>query len=138
MIRRFDIADAPSVYETEKLCFPDPWSENGIRAEADNALGVSLVCEEDGIIGYIFGDCDGASSYISRIAVHPAHRRKGTAAELMRIFMQLTSGDISLEVRQANTGAPAFYEKMGFERIALRKGFYSDPPDDAAVMILRR
>ena len=41
---------------------------------------------------------------------------------------------ISLEVRVSNTNAIALYEKFGFERVGLRKRFYSNPIEDAIIM----
>ena len=41
-----------------------------------------------------------------------------------------------LEVRASNVPAIAFYTQMGFQQIALREQYYSNPVEDA--MILRR
>jgi len=41
-----------------------------------------------------------------------------------------------LEVRTANLAAQALYEKSGFQAIARRANYYSDPIEDAVVMTL--
>ena len=38
---------------------------------------------------------------------------------------------IFLEVRESNQGARALYRKAGFTETVLRKGYYSNPPEDA-------
>lgn len=41
---------------------------------------------------------------------------------------------IFLEVRESNQPAIVLYEKMGFEHMGVRKGYYSDPTEDAITM----
>jgi ribosomal-protein-alanine N-acetyltransferase len=43
---------------------------------------------------------------------------------------------VTLEVRMSNARAQALYEKAGFQRVAIREGYYSRPSEDAYVMIL--
>ena len=50
-----------------------------------------------------------------------------TAKELRMSF-------ISLEVRPSNKSAVGLYEKYGFERVGLRRGFYSSPKEDGLIM----
>jgi len=44
-----------------------------------------------------------------------------------------------LEVRPSNAPARSLYERAGFERIALRRGYYPAPTgrEDAMVLVLR-
>ena len=140
-IRQIREEDAADIYRIERESFPDPWSIDGIAAECANALGIALCAEENGcIVGYIFGEYDGESGYISHIAVDGTHRRKGYAASLLAAFEQKApSGGITLEVRRSNTAAAAFYRKAGFEEIGTRRNFYSVPErEDAAVMMKQR
>jgi tRNA threonylcarbamoyladenosine biosynthesis protein TsaB len=39
-----------------------------------------------------------------------------------------------LEVRESNTGAIAFYEKHGFVKTGIRKGYYRNPDESAITM----
>ena len=41
---------------------------------------------------------------------------------------------IHLEVRESNTAAIALYEKYGFIRDGLRRGYYEEPKEDALLM----
>jgi ribosomal-protein-alanine N-acetyltransferase len=40
---------------------------------------------------------------------------------------------IFLEVRESNAAARAFYEKLGFEQMGRRKGYYADGLEDAII-----
>ena len=58
-----------------------------------------------------------------------------TDAKLMR--SQRDPFDVQgLEVRPSNTGAQTLYRKLGFRMIGLRKGYYTNPPEDAFVLAL--
>ena len=137
-IRNITPQDAADIYRIEREAFPDPWSESGIASECGNSLGIALAAVENGVLtGYIFGECDGESGYISHIAVDPAYRRRGVARALMTAFLEHIPSDAALEVRQSNRAAISFYENMGFERIGTRKNFYSVPGREDAVVMQR-
>ena len=42
-----------------------------------------------------------------------------------------------LEVRESNLWAIQFYEKLGFERVGMRKIFYTAPTENAVLMALQ-
>jgi ribosomal-protein-alanine N-acetyltransferase len=41
---------------------------------------------------------------------------------------------VLLEVRPSNTAAWALYNKLGFQILGIRQGYYSNPTEDALVM----
>lgn len=53
--------------------------------------------------------------------------------ELIRRVRAAKGSSIFLEVRESNQNARALYRKVGFEEISLRKGYYTDPPENAIV-----
>lgn len=71
------------------------------------------------------------SGYIDFLGVHPAYRRRGLGAELVRAGVTALAGlgcdTFHLTVREANVGARALYEGLGFteERVIrpFRRGF---------------
>ena len=64
------------------------------------------------------------------MASDPAYRRQGIAQELLaRIALDardLGAKEMTLEVRASNTGAHAFYERLGLKNIGIRPRYYSD------------
>ena len=92
------------------------------------------------VIGYIIFWVIGEEAQINNIAVHPGFRRLGVGERVLRqVIAQLRSSGVSmvtLEVRPSNTGAQTLYRKLGFRMIGLRKGYYTNPPEDAFVLAL--
>ena len=87
------------------------------------------------IAGYIiYSDIDGVD--LERIAVRENMRNKGFAAKLMNALINTLdeNGRIILEVRAGNTPAIKLYERFDFKMISCRKGYYTNPVEDAWIM----
>lgn len=67
------------------------------------------------------------------IAVDPQFRRTGIGKKLITFVSDNQKKPIFLEVRASNQTAMAFYESLGFERISVRKKYYSAPTEDAII-----
>lgn len=130
----------PQVAEIERQCFPDPWSERMLREHLDNQCAAALVAlGEDGtVLGYAGLLVVLDEGYITNVAVRPAFRRQGIAADLLGVFDRFANANrlafLTLEVRASNAPAIALYEKMGYRRMGLRKHYYEHPREDAVIM----
>ncbi len=71
---------------------------------------------------------------ILNVAVRPDLRRLRIATELLRAEMARGPGAHFLEVRESNTGARQLYERLGFEAVGSRPGYYENPPESGIVM----
>ena len=123
----------------DKLCVgADGWSADSFRSEAEKDTGHILYITDSGnVIALLSGYHAVGEGDITSVAVHPDHRRKGLAKKLIEKFENSLPEDtesIFLEVRESNCGAIALYEKCGFERLSVRKNFYSQPRENAVVM----
>lgn len=77
-------------------------------------------------------------AHLTTIAVREAYRRQGIG-ELFLIAaidlaMMRNARVLTLEVRASNSGAIALYEKYGFSKVGVRRGYYTDNREDAVVM----
>lgn len=81
-------------------------------------------------------------AHLTTIAVRDAHRRQGIGELLLISAIDhalLRNADIlTLEVRASNLAAQALYEKYGFSRVGLRRGYYTADGEDAVVMSTER
>jgi ribosomal-protein-alanine N-acetyltransferase len=77
------------------------------------------------------------------LAVHPDHRRKGIAADILGEFIgtsdRLGATMAFLDVAANNSGAQALYESFGFAETDLRRGYYRKPDGSRldAIMMMR-
>jgi len=79
--------------------------------------------------------------HIVSIAVLPEYRRRGIAKKLMSNVLETLknrykSNEVYLEVRVSNVPAINLYEKLGFEKVKVIKGYYLDG-EDAYIMAKR-
>lgn len=89
--------------------------------------------EDAKLIGYAGGWIVDGQVQVLKVATDPVYRRRGIAQELLahiaRDARDLGATEMTLEVRLSNTGAHAFYERLGLKRIGVRPRYYSDRED---------
>ncbi|MDE5946989.1 MAG: ribosomal protein S18-alanine N-acetyltransferase [Oscillospiraceae bacterium] len=123
----------------EKSCISDGWSAESFKSEALKDNGIVLYIQEDDkkISAFITAYTALGEADITNVVVSPEYRRRGYAfsliSELEKIIPEDTE-NIFLEVRESNQNAINLYLKSGFEKISIRKRFYSNPIEDAVIM----
>jgi ribosomal-protein-alanine N-acetyltransferase len=89
----------------------------------------------DGFLGLWFMVDEG---HIVTVAVRQSRRRHGIGELLLLAAFDLAESKglhvLTLECRVSNTAAQALYEKYGFERVGIRKRYYTDNNEDAVIM----
>ena len=134
-----DKSHLPQVAALERACFSDPWSERLLEQELYNDL-ISLVVAqgEDGtVLGYGAVQAVLDEGCLEKIAVDPAYRRQGVAEAILSAYLRFGRAHLAfltLEVRESNAPAIALYEKLGFQTVGRRKGYYADTHEDALLM----
>lgn len=136
MIKKLTINDVDyieQIFNLEKdifknSAFSKESTENLVKA--DNSFIYAYLIDEK-VCGYLMV-LDSIDVYeILAIATIEEYRNKGIAQELLD---KIKTKDIFLEVRKSNEKAINFYKKNNFKQISIRKGYYSDPTEDAVIM----
>ena len=136
MIKKLTINDVDyieQIFNLEKdifknSAFSKESTENLVKA--DNSFIYAYLINEK-VCGYLMV-LDSIDVYeILAIATVEEYRNKGIAQELLD---KIKTKDIFLEVRESNEKAINFYKKNNFKQISIRKGYYSDPTEDAIIM----
>lgn len=90
------------------------------------------------IVGYVGYWLMAGEAHVSTIAVSPAYRGRSIGELLLANTLEDAtrrgSHVATLEVRVSNTSAQQLYLKYGFEKVGLRKAYYSDNNEDAFIM----
>jgi len=142
--------DIPRIMELEEEAFPTQIPGLSFHRELTNKLARYVVAcaptEKDSpsasggqeVVGYagLWFVLDEA--HLIAIAVKEEHRNEGIGHCLLFAAMDEARAHAStlmtLEVRVSNKNAHALYEKFGFKRVGVRKGYYSDNHEDAFLM----
>ena len=126
------------VAELEKLCFSAPWSYEMLCSEGLRKESEFLCAFVDGeFAGYAGMLCVLDEGQICNVAVCPHFRRMGVGEALMAA--QRSAGEarglsmMMLEVRLSNTAAQRLYEKLGWEKVGVRRHFYTAPREDGVL-----
>jgi ribosomal-protein-alanine N-acetyltransferase len=137
--------DLPAVLEIDRQSFPIPWPERSYRFELTQNPAADLFVAEDpdfevvGFLGYwLIAD----EVHISTFAVRPGVRGQGIGEQLLVAGLTTArergAALATLEVRESNLPAIELYQKLGFESVGLRKGYYRDNGEDAILMSLKQ
>ena len=93
------------------------------------------------LAGYIVARMGADELHINNVAVREPYRRLGIGRTLLeRILAEGERSQVPsalLELRAGNSAALALYEECGFRVTARRSKYYSEPVEDALVMIVQ-
>ena len=135
-----DESHAPLIAALEACTFSHPQSEKSLVEFFKSERNFAVVCLENGeLVSYCTLTSVIDEAQIINVATAPEYKRQGCAkAVFERIFEECARRGIitvSLEVRESNSPARALYEDLGFSVAGKRKDFYTDPRENALIMI---
>jgi [ribosomal protein S18]-alanine N-acetyltransferase len=137
-IRRLSYSDLPQVIAIERRAFPTPWSLAMFVLELSKPSGICLAAVQDGrVVGYLVCSRYDTVWHLMNVAVDDDRRREGIATVLLERLFEEADGpseQYTLEVRPSNEAAIAMYERFGFRRAGMRRGYYHDNKEDALIM----
>ncbi|HET6818531.1 MAG TPA: ribosomal protein S18-alanine N-acetyltransferase [Mycobacteriales bacterium] len=124
-----------------ELFVEDAWTETMFWSELAEPDTRHYVVASDGedLVGYA-GLCayDAGEAYVQTIGVDAARRRAGIGTALLLDLLEDAERRrcprVDLEVRDGNDEAIRLYERHGFRRIGVRRGYYQPSGADAVVM----
>jgi [ribosomal protein S18]-alanine N-acetyltransferase len=139
--------DVPALVALERLCFSHPWTAHNFRdAMADPERGLVLVLRgpappDDpgrGVLAYCSFQTVVDEMHIHNLAVAPARQGRGLGRRLLELSLAVGARRGAeralLEVRQSNWAAQRLYRSLGFQGVAVRRGYYTHPAEDALIL----
>lgn len=131
--------DVAEVVYIENRSFRVPWSERTFKSLLRQPHAAMFVAERAGkVLGYAVVWFVADEAELGDLAVHPEHRGHGVGSRLLTTALDEARRRgilaLYLEVRAGNESAKRLYERSGFEVVSVRRGYYSQPVEDALVM----
>ena len=128
---RFRWWDVPEVLEVEGQVFDgDVWTAHHFWSELGQTGTRHYLVARDGgrVVGYA-GLCDYPDeAFVQTMAVAPSHQGRGLGAQLLQALLEEADrrrkDTVLLEVRADNPVAQRLYERHGFRRSGVRRGYY--------------
>jgi [ribosomal protein S18]-alanine N-acetyltransferase len=140
-LRDYRDFDIEAMFRLDMACFAPEFrfDRQSMRAFAEEKDAIVLVAEEmsGGMVGFLIVHvervAEGRWGYVVTLDVAEEWRRRGLAGMLMReAEARVAAGGgrwMELHVFTGNEGAIHFYERLGYERIAVTRGFYTEELD---------
>jgi len=137
--RALGLSDLNAIDAIEQRAYRTPWSRSMFASELAKASSVCIgAFDDEQLIGYVINSRYVDAWHIMNVAVDPDFRHRGVATRLLERVFELTKDDqrrgYTLEVRVSNDRAISLYEKLGFVRQGIRRGYYTDNREDALIM----
>jgi ribosomal-protein-alanine N-acetyltransferase len=142
VIRPMMEMDLPEVAAIEQKSYAFPWSENIFR----DCLRVGYTCRALDLAGQIIGygvmSLGAGEAHILNLCVREEFRIVGFGRRLLEHMLERAAAsgisEAFLEVRPSNLAAIRLYQRLGFEQIGVRRGYYQAPDgrEDAIVLKL--
>ncbi len=122
--------EIPSVLSIEEQNSDYPWSQLQFTTSIESSNNLCYCRSVDGkTIGYLITMLAKDTADILNIGIDPDFKRQGYGTGLLNhLIKELKNRHISeilLEVRAGNKPAIQFYKKQGFEKISVRKNYYT-------------
>jgi ribosomal-protein-alanine N-acetyltransferase len=144
-LRDYLVNDFEAMFRLDEDCFSEEFrfDRESMREFAEEQNAIVRVAEKPGgeIAGFVIVHIERVGSewraYVVTLDVALEHRRTGLARRLMTKVetCAFAAGArwMQLHVFTGNEGAVRFYERLGYERIRVRRGFYGAVGLDAFV-----
>jgi ribosomal protein S18 acetylase RimI-like enzyme len=111
-----------AVHLWELVGLTRPWNdprEDFLRALRGSSSSVLGALDNDELVGTAMVGADGHRGWVYYVAVAPSHQRRGVGRLLMqsaeRWLVERDVPKVQLMVRDTNTAAVGFYERLGYD-----------------------
>ncbi|MGL4861258.1 MAG: ribosomal protein S18-alanine N-acetyltransferase [Enterobacteriaceae bacterium] len=135
--------DLPGALQIERACQEFPWSEKLFYSnQGERYINLKLQDDKGNMAAFAITQQVLDEATLFNLAVHPTHQRHGYGTALLQHLIPLLQergvSTLWLEVRASNLPAITLYEKLGFNQVTVRKGYYpaQQGREDAWVMAL--
>jgi ribosomal-protein-alanine N-acetyltransferase len=133
-------ADLDAIMEIEPHIYSHPWSRGNFSDSLVSGYSAWVLLDGTKIIGYALMMMVLDEAHLLNLSVAKAYQKQGLGRLLLEHMITIAkkhaAANMFLEVRPSNISAIALYENMGFNEMAVRRGYYPahNGREDAVLM----
>jgi ribosomal-protein-alanine N-acetyltransferase len=144
-LRPMHVADLDAIMQIEPTIYSHPWTRGNFSDSLNcgyNAwvLQDKIQADKSEIIGYALMMLVMDEAHLLNLSISKHRQKQGLGRQLLEHMIHIAkrhkSANMFLEVRASNISAIALYENIGFNEMAIRRGYYPshDGREDAVLM----
>jgi len=126
--RPMTAADLDAIMEIEPHIYSHPWTRGNFADSLKSAHNAWVLMHNEEIIGYALMMMVLDEAHLLNLSISKAYQKQGLGRLLLEhmisIAQTLNAANMFLEVRASNISAIALYENIGFNEMAVRRGYY--------------
>ena len=142
ILRKGRESDLKNVLEIEVMAYKNPyWSQNMIfevlADKTDKRLWIYEV--DNDVVGFIIDMRHKNEISLLNIAIHKCLQGMGHGLKMLKKYIKSLPGKCSiyLEVNKNNIKALNMYAKLNFEKVSIRKSYYTDGSDAINMQLIK-
>ncbi|MCB5186514.1 ribosomal protein S18-alanine N-acetyltransferase [Methylobacillus caricis] len=120
--------DLDEVARIEPTIFPYPWTRGNFRDSLDSGYSCWVYEQNGEVFGYAVLMMVLDEAHLLNISIAAPWQGRGLGRSLLQHMMDTARRhgalNMFLEVRPSNISAISLYESMGFNEMAIRRGYY--------------
>jgi ribosomal-protein-alanine N-acetyltransferase len=126
--RPMQMDDLESIMAIEPQIYPYPWTRGNFSDSLSSGYSAWVLMLNDQIIGYSLMMLVLDEAHLLNLSVAKPYQKQGLGRTLLEHMVSIAKSNqmanMFLEVRPSNISAIALYENMGFNEMAVRRGYY--------------
>jgi len=133
-------SDIDAIMEIEPHIYSHPWSRGNFSDSLVSGYSAWVLLDGTEVIGYALMMLVLDEAHLLNLSIARAYQKQGLGRLLLEhmiaIARRQSAANMFLEVRPSNVSAIALYESIGFNEMAIRRGYYPahNGREDAVLM----
>ena len=138
--RPMQLNDLDAIMAIEPYIYPYPWTRGNFSDSLNSGYSAWVLLRNEVIIGYALVMMVLDEAHLLNLSIAKDHQKQGLGRVLLEHMIDIAknnqAANMFLEVRPSNISAIALYENMGFNEMAIRRGYYpaKNGREDAVLM----
>lgn len=139
-LRSMQMSDVDVVMTIEPYIYSHPWTRGNFVDSLNSGYSAWVLLQDAKIIGYALMMMVLDEAHLLNLSIAKQYQKQGLGRFLLEYMIDIAkskqAANMFLEVRASNVSALALYENIGFNEMAVRRGYYpaTNGREDAVLM----